>query len=127
MNMRIRSFSFFILFILIISIYAHMGVKEKPLLYGTVKLRTSSGDILFTNAKIELLDVKSEEDNVLYKTYTDSYGNFAFYRIQAREYHLRVLKGGKVLDQLEGNERIKRRLVKVTDKSTRLPDIIVIP
>ena len=78
MNMRLKSFSFFMLFILIIFLSA-------------------------------------------------SYGNFAFYKIPEKGYYLKVLKGKKVLDQLEGDKKIKRRLVKVVDQSTRLPDIIILP
>lgn len=127
MNMRLKSFLFFILFILIIFLSAHIRAQEEPSLYGKVKLRTSDGDIPFKNAKVELLDVRNEEDKVLFNTYTDSYGNFAFYEIPENDYYLKVLKGERVFDQLEGDERINRRLVNVIAQSTRLPDIIVLP
>lgn len=125
--MRLKSFLFFILFILIIFLSAHIRAQEEPSLYGKVKLRTSDGDIPFKNAKVELLDVRNEEDKVLFNTYTDSYGNFAFYEIPENDYYLKVLKGERVFDQLEGDERINRRLVNVIAQSTRLPDIIVLP
>jgi len=129
MNLHPKFFLVFILLILIISPSLEIQAGAKPVLYGKVFLKTTSGLRFLREAKIELLDVKKEKKlpKVLFKTYTDSYGNFAFYKIPQRDYYLRILLGKKVLSQLVEDKKIKLRLVNVTNKSKKLPDIIVLP
>ena len=102
-----------------------MQAGEQPVLWGRVLLETSSGLKPLRKAKIELLDERAER--ILYISYTDSYGDFAFHEIPQGNYYLMVLLGERVLRQREGDGTIDKRLVQVTDESTRLPDIIVLP
>ena len=133
MKRKLRFFLLIIFFISMLSGVLHLKMQVKPTLYGKIFLKTSYGSKPLSYARVELLEIvvsreKERQGKVLLKTYTASKGNFAFYNIPKGRYHLRILKGKKVLKQIEGEEIIKVRLVEVTDPqiSLKLPDITVL-
>jgi hypothetical protein len=108
-----------------------LQARKKPVLYGKVIFKTASGyKKNLTNAKIQLFKITKQRKpgKVRYQTYTSSRGNFAFYKISSGKYYLRVKQNNEVFFQLKRNRKVKVSSVsvKVSSKSIKLPDIIVL-
>ena len=131
--LRLRSFLYFMLTALIFLASIPAAAGDKPVLYGKILLRTSSGfEKPLVRAKIELLEVDSTKERkppkVLFDTYTSNKGYFTFFRIPKGEYHLRVSLGKKTFFQLQDDKKVDVSCVEVSDPhiTRTLPDIIVL-
>jgi hypothetical protein len=101
------SFKLFPLFTaLILMVFAPfiLQAQGKPVLTGKISLKVSRV-IPMKGATVELR--KAATGKGLFKTYTDSRGNFAFYRIPKGTYYLTVLRGRKVFYQLNKGKKQK--------------------
>lgn len=112
---------------LIISIYINGEASGRMAsLYGNVRLATGGEYVPLGEAVVELLSPDS--DKVLYKTYTDSRGYYAFYGVSPGEYDIRIISGKKVMQQLTGQVgkiREKRRVKVSGQKALKVPEITV--
>jgi hypothetical protein len=124
----IKEHYFLLLFVLslIVSINGEASGKT-PSLYGNVRLSTPpQGYVPLGDAVVELLSPDS--DKIIYKTYTDSRGNYAFYEVSPGEYDVRIVFGRKVMQQLTGQmNKIREKLrVKISgQKAVKIPEITV--
>ena len=90
--------------LILISLALMLPVKittGAPTLYGKVLLKRPSGTVPLNEAKVEIISPNSKK--VLYKTYTDSNGLFAFYSIPHSSNEIQVLLGTKILKQQVGD------------------------
>jgi len=133
MNNRPRlTFSLTIMLtILVLVASVPMQAQKKPVLYGKVIFKAASGfKRNLTNAEVQLLEITREQKpgKVLYQTFTSNSGNFVFYKIVKGKYYLKVKQNNEVFFQLQGNRKVKVRVVQVNDvsKTMKLPDIIVL-
>jgi len=96
-----------------------LPAQGKPVLHGTVYLKLATGQRPLAQAKIELREViskgnKEEAGKMLFKTYSDSKGDFAFYGIHPGKYFVAVVRGKTVYSQLQGKKKMKMRPVTVS-------------
>jgi len=129
-HFKIISLFLFSFFVLTNVLYMH--TSKKPVLFGKISLKAYYGLKPLQSARVELLEIvvyrgKEKPGKVLYRTYTSSRGNFAFYNIPRGKYYLRVLLSKQILLQIKGKTRNEVSSVEVVDPRTsiRLPDIIV--
>lgn len=114
MKDSIKLFPLFTAFILLVFTPVILQAQGKPVLYGKISLKGSGGLIPMGGATVELRqDVSGKPGKLLFKTYTDSRGNFAFYRIPRRKYFLIVLQGIKTFYQLDRGRKDNKRTVTV--------------
>lgn len=124
----IKKYYFLLLFVLSLIVFINGEASGKmPSLYGNVRLSTPpQGYVPLGNAVVELLSPDS--DKIIYKTYTDSRGNYAFYEVSLGEYDIRIVFGKKVMQQLTGQmNKIREKLrVKISgQKAVKIPEITV--
>ncbi len=108
------------IFCLVLVVTLSLGVSTgvsaqgRPTLYGRITLQTGSGPVPLRGATIELIPAGTER--VERGTYTDSFGNFAFYNVAAGKYRLKVTYAGRV---------VGGSVVDVYSQGTRVPNIVV--
>ena len=119
------------LFFLILSIDC-TAYAENSLVLGKIFIKSSSGNSILNNAKVELLEVSSGNTagKAIYNTYTNSQGIFGFFDIPYGNYALRVSFGNIILPQQyidnEGSEkRANVRLIIVNRERIKMSEIIV--
>jgi len=127
--MKKKSFAlsaFMAMFVITVCIPLSLLPQKKPVLYGKVYLKQRPLELV----KIELREVFNKKDagKTLFKTYSDSKGNYAFYDIPEGEYYIVVLRGNKIYSQLKGGKKIKWQLVKVPkSKSHNIVTVLAHP
>lgn len=118
----------YLLLLLTAFLIVTMNAIAEPMklsLNGKVLLITSSGMVPLKEAAVELISLNTGK--VVYRTYTDSSGDFAFYNVPEGGYEIQVLFGGKVMKQQVGNEVKERNSVKIFKQAYRVSDISVLP
>lgn len=129
MKDSLKLFPLFAVLILLVFAPFILQARGKPVLYGKISLKVSRGSIPLGRATVELRKAApGSPGKGLFKTYTDSRGNFAFYSIPRGRYFLIVLRGRNAFYQLDGNKKDNKRMVTITNpaSSQRLPDITVV-
>jgi hypothetical protein len=133
MKHSFKLFPLFTAFILMVFASFILQTQTKPALYGKIYLKVSNGLSPLGEAKVELREVvyknnKPEAGKLLFKTYSDSKGNFAFFRIPNGKYFLIVLRVTNAFFQLIGGNKTKMRVVTIGAPGTsqKLPDITVL-
>lgn len=124
----IKKHYFLLLFVLSLMVSLNGEASGRsPSLYGNVRLSTPPQEYVpLGDAVVELLSPDS--DKIIYKTYTDSRGNYAFYEVPAGEYDIRIVFGKKVMQQLTGQmNKIREKLrVKISgQKAVKVTEITV--
>lgn len=96
--------------------------QSKPVLSGRVSIKSAAGLRPLRGAKVELL--RANVGRALHQTYSDSNGNFAFYRVPRGRYNLRVVFGNNTLAQFYRGKQVKVQPVTV-NASSKGPRIMV--
>lgn len=94
---------------------APAAVAQAPPLAGTV---VKAGGGALAQAQVELLAPGT--NRVKHKVYTDSRGRFAFRKLKAGTYDLRIRYGGRVLKQRTNRGAVQQRRVVVRGEPKRL-------
>jgi len=133
MKHSFKLFPLFAAFILMVFASIILQTQTKPVLYGKIYLKVSNNLRPMGEAKVELREVvyknnKPEAGKLLFKTYSDSNGNFAFYRVPSGKYFLIVLRGTNAFFQLVRGNNTKMQMVTIGAPGTsqKLPDITVL-
>ncbi len=125
MEPSIKKLYFMSFFVAVLIVCISSVGEAQPALYGKILLIASSGEVPLRNASVELLVPGKKETRAT--TYSDSWGNFAFYNITNGTYEIQILMGRKIMKQRIGNSFMERQRVQVSGRGTRVPDIFVGP
>ena len=114
MKDSLKLFPLFTALILLVFTPVILQAQGKPVLSGKISLKVSGGLNPLGKVTVELRKAApGSPGKGLFKTYTDSRGNFAFYKIPPGKYYLTVLRGMNAFYQLDRGRKDKKRMVTI--------------